>query len=163
MDEKLITNGTYELTKRGRIVMEENLDQLAFRFFKLFARFESTLKERDYFRVSKSGQIVVDWDRFANEVVGKNYIEDLGEKSMSAHYILKYPPKNQSVNSENKIVWLDVTSNDQSPQALIGHICRMRNNLYHGAKFNGTWFDPIRSEELLSHGLRILTHYQKWL
>lgn len=143
--------------------MEENLDKLAFSFFKLFARFESTLKERDYFRIERSSRIAVDWDRFANEIVGENYIEDLGDKAGSARYILSEPPMRQAVNEEGKIVWLDVKSNDQSPQALIGHICRIRNNLYHGAKFNGTWFDPVRSEKLLRHGLNILVHYEKWL
>ena len=39
----------------------------------------------------------------------------------------------------------------------------MRNNLYHGAKFNGTWFDPQRSERLLGHGLVVLEHYSRWL
>ena len=64
--------------------METELDQLAFRFFKLFARNESTLKERDFFRIDKHGHIQVDWDRFANEVVGKSFLTDLGTEVVSA-------------------------------------------------------------------------------
>jgi hypothetical protein len=142
--------------------MSADLDQLAFRFFKLFARFEATLKEREFYRV-ESGRIVVQWDRFANEVVGDDFLADLGDKADSASYILDEPPKKQGPNEEGKIVWLDVAANDKSAQALFGHIRRMRNNLYHGAKFNGTWFDPQRSERLLGHGLVVLEHYSRWL
>jgi len=139
-----------------------NLDQIAFRFFKLFARFEATLKERDFYRV-ESGKIVVDWDRFANEIAGPNFLADLGNNANSAIYILNEPPKKQGPNAQNRIVWLDVSADDQSVQALFGHIRRMRNNLYHGGKFNGTWFDPERNEMLLGHGLVVLEHYSTWL
>ena len=37
-------------------------------------------------------------------------------------------------------------------------IRRVRNNLFHGGKFNGKWFEPERSEALLQHGLVILRH-----
>ena len=74
--------------------MSADLDQLAFRFFKLFARFEATLKEREFSRV-ESGRIVVQWDRFANEVVGDGFLADLGDKADSAGYILDDPPKKQ--------------------------------------------------------------------
>lgn len=144
-------------------MMDTELDQLAFRFFKLFARFESALKERDFYRVERNGHIQVDWDRFANEIVGKSFLTDLGERAASAQYILENPPKKQGANADNKIVWIEVPSHDSSVQALFGHICRMRNNLYHGAKFNGTWFDPDRSRKLLGHGLNVLEHYSKWL
>ena len=36
----------------------------------------------------------------------------------------------------------------------------IRNNLYHGAKFNGTWFDPERSKLLLSNALLVLETYK---
>lgn len=35
-------------------------------------------------------------------------------------------------------------------------ICRVRNNLFHGGKFNGRWFEPQRSEELMRYALIIL-------
>ena len=144
--------------------MERQLDDLAFCFFKLFAQYESTMKERNFFHGgSKSRGIVVDWDRFANEVVGPEFIKDLGENTCAASYILKNPPMKQVVNASGKIIWEDVSSNDQSVQVLFGHICRVRNNLFHGAKFNGTWFDPERSKILLQSSLAILEHYRKWL
>lgn len=36
------------------------------------------------------------------------------------------------------------------------YVRRIRNNLFHGGKFNGHWFEPKRSEELLRHSLTIL-------
>lgn len=140
--------------------MQNHLDDLAFQFFKLFAQYESTMKERGIFRRGRRGEVRVDWDRFANEVIGPNFRNDLGD---AADYILQHPPMRQSVNEDGQIIWVEVPNNDQSSQALIAHIRRIRNNLYHGAKFNGTWFDPDRSNKLLRDGLKILGHYSKWL
>ncbi|TWH71500.1 hypothetical protein LX59_01788 [Azomonas agilis] len=139
------------------------LDHLAFRFFKLFAQYESTLKEREHFQPGKNGTINVDWDRFANEVVGPNFIVNLGDNSSAAEYILESPPMKQSIGDDGRIVWKEVPNTERSAQILFAHICRMRNNLFHGAKFNGTWFDPDRSTALLECGLMILEHYGKWL
>lgn len=35
-------------------------------------------------------------------------------------------------------------------------IRRVRNNLFHGGKFNGEWFEPERSEALMRNALIIL-------
>ncbi|MBE4467578.1 hypothetical protein HJ014_23470 [Vibrio parahaemolyticus] len=140
--------------------MNEQLDVLAFEFFKLFAKYESHLKEKGYFEVNRRGQINVQWDRFANQVIGRDFLEELGESSPSALYILENPPKQQGVNEEGKIIWKDVPNNERSVQILFGHICRVRNNLYHGAKFNGTWFDPQRSLELLESSLVVLKAFE---
>lgn len=139
--------------------MNEDLDQLAFKFFKLFAQYESSLKERGFFRADGSGNVNVDWDRFANEVVGKDFKSKLGHLRAASDYILNEPPMKQVVE-QSKIVWADVPNTDQSVQALFGHICRIRNNLFHGAKFNASWFDPERSNTLLRHGLDLLEHYR---
>ena len=129
--------------------------QLSFQFFKLFAQYESSLKENGFFTVDKTGRISVDWDKFANEKIGKNFKEKLGKSLESALYIFECPPKIQMYDGV-KIVWSPVSNNEKSIQILFGHICRVRNNLFHGAKFNGTWNEPERSERLLSCALDIL-------
>ncbi len=139
--------------------MESRLDELAFSFFKLFAQYEYCLKERGFFWVDRKRNVYADWDRFANEVVGRNFREELGEALQAADYILDHPPKRQTLE-EGRIVWTDVPSTDKSVQMLFGHICRVRNNLFHGAKFNGTWFDPVRSEALLESSYMILRVFQ---
>ncbi|MGB3724795.1 MAG: hypothetical protein WA981_03435 [Glaciecola sp.] len=65
-------------TNEGNLYQE--LDQISFRFFKLFARYESSLKERGFF-VCKKANIIVDWDRFSNEVIGRMFLEQLGDDS----------------------------------------------------------------------------------
>lgn len=155
-------NGTVPNNKRN-LSAQKRLDNLAFRFFKLFAQYESTMKERDFFKVENNDQILVDWDRFAKEVVGRNFRNDLGEHASAADYILQNPPMRQAVNTERKIVWKEVPNNDKSVQMLFSHIRRVRNNLFHGAKFNDTWFAPERSKRLLENSLLVLEHYRAWL
>ncbi len=140
--------------------MNFDLDKLAFDFFKIFAQYESSLKEKDFFRVERSGAIKVDWNRFASEIVGASFMEQGTEIQEQLRYILDQPPMKQGVNEQNKIIWVEVPNTDKSVQALFGHICRMRNNLLHGAKFNGTWFDPERSQKLLQSGLVVLKYYK---
>lgn len=148
---------------RRDVSLRESLDKLAFRFFKLFAQYESTMKEHNFFSVKNGGEISVAWDRFANEVIGADFRNSLGERASAADYILQNPPMKQSVNKDGKIIWKEVSNKDKSAQALFGHIRRVRNNLFHGAKFNGTWFDPERSRVLLENSFLILKHYRAWL
>ena len=72
--------------------MNVNLDLLAFRFFKLFAQYEFTLKENGFFHADRSGNVIVDWDSFANKVIGKSFKDDLGDLASAAEYILDQPP-----------------------------------------------------------------------
>lgn len=139
--------------------MTDRLDQLAFRFFKLFAQYESTLKDKDFFRTDKSKNVIVDWDRFSNEIIGANFRVELGEAAPAAEYILNSPPKRQIV-SNGKVVWADVLASENSVQILFSHICRVRNNLFHGAKFGESWFDPERSDLLLAHSLSVLEKFR---
>lgn len=137
-----------------------NLDDTAFHLFKIFAQYESSLKEHGYFQSSNGQKIIVDWDRFVNEKIGENFLELLEDNEQSATYILENPPKKQVVNDNGEIIWKDVSNQERSVQTLFGHISRVRNNLFHGAKFNGTWFDPERSKLLMEHSLNILKHFK---
>ena len=143
--------------------MTDQLDILAFRFFKLFAQYESKLKMRGYFREGRNKTIIVDWDRFADKVIAPNFLKAIAEDVAAARFILENPPMKQVINDQRRVVWKKVPNDDQSAQALVRHICRIRNNLFHGAKFNDTWFDPARSKDLLDNGLRVLEHYKYWL
>jgi len=136
------------------------LDQLAFDIFKIFAQYESSLKEHGYFDSAHRQKIIVDWDRFANEKIGRDFLDQLGEKASSANYILENPPMKQIINENGHIIWQEVANSEHSVQALFGYISRIRNNLFHGAKFNDTWFAPERSEQLMEHALVILRHFK---
>ncbi|EPB5225683.1 TPA: hypothetical protein JD893_23490 [Citrobacter freundii] len=157
--KKILFRFSLRENKNRMVMMADELDMLALRFFKLFAQYEFYMKSMGYFQVSRT-KIIVDWDRFVNEKIGKDYAHLLGETLPSGEYILQNPPKKQEVVN-GKVVWGNVSNNEQNVQVLFGYIGRVRNNLFHGAKFNGTWFDPERSKILLEHSLNILEHFQK--
>ena len=71
-------------------------------------------------------------------------------------YLFDQPPKLQ-VWVDGSVQWAQMNTSERSVQALFGNIRRVRNNLYHGGKFNGRWIDPDRSRELIGKTLIILT------
>lgn len=135
--------------------MSKPLDKLAFEFFKLFAQFEYALKAMGFARAGRSGQVEPEWDRFANQVGKLVFSSDDKLVAASIDYILKQPPKRQVLNASG-LDWEEVSNTERSPQILFAHIGRVRNNLFHGGKFNGRWLDPDRSRILLTHSLTIL-------
>lgn len=135
--------------------MTQQLDTLACQFFKLFAQYEYALKAMQFVSAGTNRQAEPSWDRFANEIgVLVMSLED-HQVAMARQYILEHPPKRQ-IWVNNALQWEIVPNDDQSVQALFGHIRRVRNNLYHGGKFNGRWIDPDRSQELIGASLCIL-------
>lgn len=137
--------------------MSDELDQLAYRFFKLFAQCEYALKALGYGRAATGNAAEADWDRFANEI-GIALMQEQSANVVEARtYLLEKPPKRQVwVNGD--VEWAVVPNNERSAQILFAHIRRVRNNLYHGGKFHDRWIDPDRSEELISRSILLLQH-----
>lgn len=131
------------------------LDRLAFEFFKLFAQYEYALKAMGYGR-SRNGHAEADWDRFANEVGAQVLRLETPDVKEACDYLFRTPPKRQVWADAGHVDWATVTSQDRSAQTLFAHLRRVRNNLYHGGKFNGRWIDPDRSRELIGSSLGIL-------
>ena len=133
----------------------EALDSLGFAFFREFARCEYCLKVvglRDPARKDPTA----DWGAFAAEVLPLFDNPKSEEVANAISYYLTHPPKKQVLRGET-LGWEEVQPDHKSKAELVLRlVCRVRNNLFHGGKFNGQWFAPQRSEELLSHGLSIL-------
>lgn len=71
-------------------------------------------------------------------------------------FILNEPPKKQFI-AGGVMEWRDVVpSTNSKSDTLFQYIRRIRNNLFHGGKFNGHWFAPERSERLMCAGLVVL-------
>ncbi|TIO48901.1 MAG: hypothetical protein E5X80_26110 [Mesorhizobium sp.] len=71
-------------------------------------------------------------------------------------FILERPPRKQII-ANGVLTWSDsVPDTDLLSDRLLIYVRRVRNNLFHGGKFNGHWFEPERSELLLRHSLVIL-------
>ena len=134
--------------------MEELLDHLRSDMFKTFACFEYALKAVGFHY--GDGPAKPNWISFAESVT------DLFERptdqdfKAAVEYILNHPPK-QQVIKDGLLDWSDVAPNTALRSDLVlRYVRRVRNNLFHGGKFNGRWFAPERSEQLLRHSLTVL-------
>jgi hypothetical protein len=146
-------------TDRKKPVIEmqlapDHIDHLAFEFFQEFARCEYCLKAVGLLE-SNHRDPTADWGAFAGEV--RPVIEAPGPFLTPAiNYYLQNPPKRQALVA-GALTWVDsVPDHKNQSELVLRLVCRVRNNLFHGGKFNGHWFEPQRSKELLAYGIQIL-------
>lgn len=131
------------------------LDLFAFEFFREFARCEYCLKAVGL-REPNRKDPTADWGAFAAQVQQAFNVPQSKELVEAIDYYLAHPPKKQVLNA-GRLDWSCTLPDHKSRTELILRlVVRVRNNLFHGGKFNGHWFEPQRSEELLRLGLRIL-------
>lgn len=134
---------------------DQDLSDLASDLFRTFAQFEYCLKVTGYCVGGRGDAANPDWPRFARELPlfsGENGADVVTAIS----YLLKHPPKKQ-VYVDEVLQWRDVAPRAENENDLIFlYVRRVRNNLFHGGKFNGRFFDPERSRELLEHSITIL-------
>lgn len=132
----------------------EELDILAFRFFREFARCEYCLKAVGFRENTRNAK--ASWTAFAQEVEQTFNAPESMELKAAIEYLTNHPPKKQVVR--NGVLEWSPKLPDHSCRAelILRLVCRVRNNLFHGGKFNGRWFEPQRSGELLVHGLVVL-------
>lgn len=131
-----------------------DLEGLAFKFFREFARYEYCLKATGLREDSRTAK--ASWSKYAAEVT--HVIDTPQAKGLenAITYFTDHPPKKQIVK-DGVLDWDETLPNHQSKAELILLlVCRVRNNLFHGGKFNGRWFEPQRSEDLMRHALVIL-------
>lgn len=133
---------------------DQALHKLAAEFFRVFARAEYALKASGFNR--GDGPAEPDWRAFA--VAVEEFISNppTQELQQAVDFILKAPPKKQFIVN-GLIEWKEVKpSTNSQADTLFQYIRRIRNNLFHGGKFNGHWFAPERSECLVSAALVVL-------
>ena len=132
----------------------EGLDALAFKFFREFSRCEYCLKVVGYREQSRDAK--PDWSALARQL--EDVFSDPPDPkiSVAVKYLLENPPKKQIVDN-GSLAWENRLPDCESQaQLILLLVKRVRNNLFHGGKFNGRWLEPGRSEELLKQGLVIL-------
>jgi len=124
-------------------------------FFFRFARFEYALKAAGYH--PGNGVASPDWTKFAKELDGIFENPENEEFREAIDYYLNHPPKKQLIEN-SRLVWREVEPHTNSKADLVlQYVRRVRNNLFHGGKFKGNYFeDPERSEDLIQKGLIIL-------
>lgn len=120
------------------------------RLFKVMMRLEFALKEIGYFRAAKTNQAAeVDWDRFANQLLGRRFFE-LIKASGNTRILIEHPPKRQSIDGEGHLHW-DETGAVSNIQEVTGSLQRVRNNLFHGGKSEDP--DRDRNDKLVRDAL----------
>lgn len=133
---------------------EPELYEMASDFFRTFSRMEYALKATGFFGKDKR-RAEADWTRFAEEVQEALAMAD-EEVRKAVDFILSEPPKKQVI-VDGRLQWDSTppSAEDEADRVLL-YVRRVRNNLFHGGKFNGHWFQPERSGELMKASLIIL-------
>jgi hypothetical protein len=146
------------------MVGKTNADNV-FKFLIVFSRFECALKATLKFS-TKDIPVKPDWDKFIKAIRINFEKSDMNPIQEAMDFLLSNPPKIQVYNSEeNKIDWRDnhkVETTKPRLCKLIDHIRAIRNNLFHGGKFEGINYNPngakeiSRDYELISKSILIL-------
>lgn len=131
-----------------------DLDALAGELFHVFSRMEYALKVSGFNH--GDGEAKANWQKFSMEVERLVVDPPTTELREAIEFILAAPPKKQVIVG-GLIEWQTVEPNAESQaDRLFQYIRRVRNNLFHGGKFNGRWFEPERSGRLIKHSLVLL-------
>lgn len=142
-----------------------NADNL-FKFLLVFSRFECALKATLVFAKTNRISIEPNWVSFIEK--NEKFYQETNKDNIksSINYILTHPPKIQVFNSmENKIFWVDNNNIKEEHSELckiVNHIKTVRNNLFHGGKFEFIGYDSVgveeisRNHELIEHSIKIL-------
>lgn len=133
----------------------EIMEQLACEMFQVFAKFEYCLKAAGYCVAGPGGDAKPDWKRFAQELPIQLVASDDIAVKNAVTYIFAHPPKKQVFNN-GALQWSDASPQGDGNDLILLYVRRVRNNLFHGGKFNGVFFAPDRSQKLLQHSIVVL-------
>jgi len=131
------------------------------KFFIVFARFESALKTAGFIS-TRNNKVQANWDNFVSSIRCSFIYEENEKLSDAVNYILQHPPKKQTVDINNRLVWEDRVFEENAPiiNRLSLSIRDIRNNLFHGGKFSGNYQPDIsRNRKLLENSLAILNEW----
>lgn len=125
-------------------------------FFITFARFEFALKTSG-FAIGDEREARPDWDRFGRSL---DFAQALQDPAVAAgvEYLTLHPPSRQ-VLAAGGLAWdasVPFATLERMDQVLT-LVRRIRNNLFHGGKFNDVMHSvPGRNKLLLEHSIAIL-------
>lgn len=118
---------------------------------RIIARFEYALKESEYGRAGKNGEVEVDWDRFANQSLKADFLKKIQDEKIAPTILSK--PASKQILTATTLDWEDATP-PVSVQELMGAVRRVRNNLVHGGKSGDK--DSDRNDALVSEAIEVL-------
>jgi hypothetical protein len=118
---------------------------------RIIARFEYALKESDYGKAGKNGEVEVDWDKFANQSLTACFFKKIESDGIAPTILTK--PASKQIIEGTSLAWKD-TALPKNVQDLMGAVRRIRNNLVHGGKSGDR--DSDRNNALVSEAIEVL-------
>jgi hypothetical protein len=152
---------TTEFIKKFKNSITIEGTELIFDFFISFSRFECALKASNEFANATDKKVEANWDKFANSIAETFNPTADDELKVAVDYILGEPPKIQAMIN-GVLGWRERVFNNShsTTMRLCQHIRDMRNNLFHGGKFNGTYQPEIsRNHKLLKSAITVLDNW----
>ena len=130
--------------------------ELILQFFLVLSRMEFALKVSG-FATGTENSVKPDWDGYARRIrdtFSKRETPDLLEAS---NYYLNTPPQKQVLRNGGLAWSSTMPTNSAEIDVLLMLVRRVRNNLFHGGKYNSQAHDETaRNESLLRYGITIL-------
>ena len=150
--KQFIENLNKSITIEGQNIMNE--------FFITFSRFEFALKSSNYVNTD-NGKVMANWGTFTQSISNSFNIEKTQILKKSIEYLLEHPAKLQIIHNgqlgwENRVF----QANEPLINKLSLTIRDIRNNLFHGGKFNGNYEQDVsRNFLLLKYSIIVLNEW----
>lgn len=116
-------------------------------FLVIFARCEFSLKAVKRFRKT-TPRLEADWDTFSAAVAPNFSFADDAKLEMAVKYLLERPPKKE-VEISGNLGWDEAKPGGTDVYRLLVYVRRVRNNLFHGAKWVAREADEIGRDQIL--------------
>jgi hypothetical protein len=140
------------ISEEGQILIRD--------FFITFSRFEYALKASN-FANGDGDKVTANWDLFIASIRQFFDKEKNAELKDAVDYIIQHPPRVQMYNN-GQLGWRNrvFQANEPEINKLGLSIRDIRNNLFHGGKFNGNYeADVSRNYILLKNSMVILNDW----
>lgn len=129
-------------------------------FFITFSRFECALKTSN-FCAGDADKVSANWDAFIATIRAAFDKNKNTQLDQAVGYLIRNPPRIQMINN-GQLGWRDRVFSQNEPEIkkLSLSIRDIRNNLFHGGKFNGNYETDIsRNYILLKDSIIILNEW----
>jgi hypothetical protein len=123
--------------------------ELVLDFFLYLSRFEFALKVTGYARGNET-RVDLHWDKFVTEIA-PSFSKDRTKELAEACDILLVNPPHKQVIVNGSLGWNTTLPCDTSKEfeLIIGLARRVRNNLFHGGKYNAQFHEETARNEAL--------------
>jgi len=129
-----------------------------FHFLALFARWECALKRSNFAKRGPYGQADADWNQLADTVATRLAALDTPGYAAARDYLLANPPRRQCLENR-QIRWRENPrrANESDARYLFRVIRDVRNNLFHGGKYQGGPVEELaRDRQLIDSATTVL-------